>query len=251
MASLQRQFFYYFFLFSAFICICMLATFYPIWVSIATHVLFPIVVMLLFGMLTQFGYIKLSTLTVGRLLIIFAVVGIGDQYIEVVWLLLLQFNILEATIFDFIKKKYFNVISGLLLLGSSFYLVMHWTGSYVLVANENYLLWIVAYTIWNANFVTLQLSGGYFAHHYLILLSPIVACLLLFDFSYWLMFRETSLLLGIAALASIKEKVLDMEQQPPFSNWFQKTYNFVSTKNTQMLLLTIVGICVVLQLFFL
>ncbi|MEM6718169.1 MAG: hypothetical protein AAF611_02535 [Bacteroidota bacterium] len=251
MPSLQRLSIYCVLLFSAFTCICVLATFYPIWVSIGTHMVFPIAVMLIFGMLTQFGYIKLSTLIFGRLLIILAVFGIGDEYIEVVWLLLLQCNILEATILDFIKKKYFNVVSGLLLLGSSFYLALRWTGSYVLVDNENYLLWIFAYTIWNANFVTMQLSGAYFTHHFLILLSPIIACFVLSDFSYWLMFRETSLLLGIATLASIKETLFRMEQEPPFSDWFEEIYQFIIQKKTQILLSGVVGICILIQLFFL
>ncbi|MEM6687747.1 MAG: hypothetical protein AAF617_18365, partial [Bacteroidota bacterium] len=249
MMALNRVLIFYIFICVTFTGINILATLYPIQVSIGTHVIFPIVAMLLFGMLTTFGYIKLSTLTMGRLLIILAALEIGDTHIEIVCLLLLQFNILEAAILDFIKKNYFNVVSALLLLGSSCYFVLHWTGSYVLVENENYLLWIVAYTVWNANFVTLQLSGAYFTHHFLILLSPIIACIFLFDFSYWLMFRETSLLLGIATLTSVKEEILPMEEQPFFSNRCNNIYQFIHTQHTQLKILIFVSVCVCIQLF--
>ena len=134
-------------------------------------------------MLTRFGYIKLNSLMLGRLFVILAAFGYGDDIIHIVYLILLQLNILEAILLDGVKKQYYNAFSGILVLVSSFYLTLNWTGSSVVVENEIYILWIIAYTIWNANFVTLQLSGAYFTHHYLILLSPIVACLLLLDFN--------------------------------------------------------------------
>jgi len=251
MPALKKLFVYYLVIFCAFTSINVVATLYPVHVSLYTHVLFPLLVMLIYGMLTRFGYIKLNTLVLGRLFIILAALGIGDSYIHIVYLILLQVNILEAIILDSTKKKYFNAISGLLLLGSSFYLVLCWTESYLLVVNENYLLWIVAYTIWNANFVTLQLSGAYFVHHFLILLSPIIACIVLFDFSYWLMFRETSLVLGIATLASVKGKLSTMEQERPFSSWFENIEACIIQKKIQVLLSIVVGVCVLMQLFFL
>jgi hypothetical protein len=205
--------------------------------------------MLIYGMLTRFGYIKLNSLMLGRLFVILAAFGYGDDIIHIVYLILLQLNILEAILLDGVKKQYYNAFSGILVLISSFYLVLNWTGSSVIVENEIYILWIIAYTIWNANFVTLQLSGAYFTHHYLILLSPIVACLLLLDFSYWLMFRETSLLLGMTTLATVKGKLHNLEHGKPFSTWMEQTYAHITHKNTQALLLVFVSICVVVQLF--
>ncbi|MEM8583710.1 MAG: hypothetical protein AAGF87_05545 [Bacteroidota bacterium] len=198
-------------------------------------------------MLTRFGYIKLNSLVIGRVLIILAALGWGDTSIHWVYLILLQLNILEAVLLDGYKKNYLNACSGLLVLISSFYLMLGWTGSYITIDNKSYIFWILAYTVWNANFVSLQLSGGYYLHHFLILLSPIAACLVLSDFSIWLMLRETSLLLGIATLASVKKRLQGLEQQKIFVDFFEKAQTFIRNPKTQFVLLSVVGICILIQ----
>ena len=248
MAISKKLIISYALMFVAFGLISILAAIYPIGISIVTHVLFPIAAMLVFGMLTRFGYIKLHTLILGRVLIILAAMGWGDLVIHHVCLLLLQFNMLEAIILDVLKKHTLNATSGILLLISSFYLTLRWTGSLAVVENENYLLWIIAYTIWNANFTSLQLSGYFFAHHFLILLVPIISCIVLFDFSYWLMFRETSLLLGMAGLTCFKEYRFRIEGQQPFRLWFENIQIFIHNQQNQLLLLSVIAISILVQL---
>lgn len=239
---------FYLIVFCVLTAISVLAGFYPVIVSTSTHILFPMLAMLVFGMRTRFGYIKLNTLILGRIVIILAALGWGDRYIHWLCLILLQLNILEAVLIDWKKGFYFSAGSGLLLLISSFTIDLGWSGSFVFLENDNYILWIVAYTLWNANFVTLQLSGAYFTHHYLILLAPIAACLVLSDFSYWLVFRETTLLLGIATLTCVKGKLLKIEGQPPFLNVINLIQSFTGRRNTQILLMIIIGAFAMIQL---
>ncbi|MEL6358825.1 MAG: hypothetical protein AAFQ01_02690 [Bacteroidota bacterium] len=239
---------YYPFIFITFTFISVVATLYPVEVSLFTHVLFPILVMAFLGMLTRFGYIKLTSLIGGRSMVILAALGWGDASIHWVYLVFLQLNILEAALLDGYRKNYFNAASGFLLLGSSFYLVLGWTGSYLIIENESYIPWVLAYTVWNANFVTLQLSGAYFTHHYLLLLSPLFACLAFFDFSYWLILREASLLLGIAILSSFKVKLQHMEHQAEFVYWFEKIRSILQKPRTQTLLFSIVSLLIFIHL---
>ncbi len=248
--SLKTTLVFYSLLFGVFTASSVLATLFPVGISSFTHILFPTFVLFFFGMLTLFGYIKVLTLMLGRVLIILAALGWRDQSIHSVCLVLLQLNILEAVFLDVHKKYYLNAICGIFLLASSFYLMLNWTGSYILVQNENYLLWILAYTVWNANFVALHLTGAYYLHHFLILLSPIVACVVLFDFSYWFMLRETSLLLGIAALASFKQELYKMEHQQTYKMRFEKFQIIIRNKKTQLSICG--GTCLILfiQLFF-
>lgn len=250
MALSKKILLYYVATFVVFSVLSVLATLYPIEVSVFTHVLFPIAAMLNFGMLTRFGYMKLNTLIVGRVLIILGAMGWWNQNMHTICLILLQFNILEAIVLDLIKKHYYNALSGILLLASSFHLVLHWTGSYALIKNESYFLWISVYTIWNANFAALQLSGYFYIHHFIILLTPIVCCLLFYDFSYWMVFRETSLLLGITSLTCFKKERYRLEDRSPYKNWMHSIQLFVQNQRNQLILLLVLSFSIFVQIVF-
>lgn len=246
--SLKKRLVFYPAIFLVFTTLSVLAAWYPIAVSTFTHVLFPVVVLVAFGMLTHFGYVKLSSLVFGRLLVILAALGWGDQHIHQVYLVIFQLNILEAVIMDAYRRRYFNAANGLLLLVTSFYLVLSWTGRYVAITNEQHIWWLLAYTLWNANFVTLELSGGYYIHHYLLLLSPILASWVLADFSAWLILRETSLTLGITLLACFKQQLFALENHPIYKQWFKKYQVFILRPKTQFLLWSVITMLMLLQL---
>lgn len=183
-----------------------LSSFYPVKASIILNIVFPLAVMVSVGMVTRFGYIKLGTLVLGRVLIVLAALGFGEAHIGWICLLLLQLNILEATILDTVNRNVWNAFNGLILLASSLFMSIGFSGAYVFIAEQSWLLWIIAYTVWNALFVLKNLPAHQFAAHFVILLAPLLFCLVAADSAYWLVLRETTLCFAITVIACIRDR---------------------------------------------
>lgn len=190
--------------------ISILTSFQPVWANIPFNVIIPILV-LIFLKTVFFEKMKLSTLIVMRTLIVLAVFGIfpGSVYVKIV-LVFLVINILEATVTDFKKKKYFNFVTGLLLAITTIPLFWFssiwvgagegiWGGPYYYantVAISGTICWILAYTIWNWLFVTVEFSPSIAYLHIGILLAPILGCTFFMHPGLWLIFRANSLTIG-------------------------------------------------------
>lgn len=195
------------------------ASFFPLWVNLPVNVAIPIVILVRLRMV-MFERLKLSTLLLMRILIIFPVLGLmqGNLYVRIV-LAFLFINIAEATFTDLLKNRmYFNFVSGLFLAASVFFLggtwyadvagpfsciytsdVTHVGGSLFLANGVNSkatVAWVIAYTIWNWLFVIGEFSPSVAYLHVGILSAPLVSMLAFGNPGYWLVFRANSLTAG-------------------------------------------------------
>lgn len=184
--------------------ITVLTVFQPVYAGILLNVAIPILVMLSLK-LVFFEKLKLSTLLVMRILIIFPVLGLmdGNLFIKI-QIIFLAINILEATITDFKRKKICNGITGIFLAITVFLLGSKWMGNYFISyatnSNQDILVfatwcWIIAYTIWNWFFIVFEFKPGIAFLHLGILATPIILGFI-FGPEIWLIARANSLTFG-------------------------------------------------------
>lgn len=198
--------------------VSMLTSFEPLLANVPINVCLPLAVMLGCKMVF-FEKLKLTTLVILRAAIVLAVFNVLPRswYVNIV-LIFLVINILEATLTDFKRKKWWNGVSGLVLGLSVWFLRGEWidlTGAYpfahIYEANAaavwGTIAWIAAYTIWNWIFVTNEFSPAIAKLHVGILAAPILSSLLLWNPGYWLVFRANSLTFGGCVQISQKEKL--------------------------------------------
>ena len=225
----------------SFTAVCMLASAQPILVNIFVNVLLPFSVMI-FCKLVFFERLKLTTLTLLRIAIVFAVFNILDRQLFVnIVLIFLAINILEATFTDIFRyKKYFNGITGIVLTASVYFLRGSWidltqTADFGFFAKFMHMYefhaatlvgtvcWIVAYTIWNWIFVTNEFSPAVAKLHVAILASPIIGSLLCWNPGYWLTFRAGSLAFGGCLQIAEKEFVEESFRSAKFTAFVEGT----------------------------
>lgn len=214
--------------------VSMLTSFEPLLANLPINVLLPIAVMATCKMVF-FEKLKLTTLVLLRAAIILAVFNILPRqlYVTIV-LIFLVINILEATLTDFKRKKWWNGISGLVLGCSVWFLQGFWvdlSGSYPFAhiyethaaATLGTIAWIVAYTIWNWIFVTNEFSPAIAKLHVGILAAPILSSLMLWNPGYWLVFRANSLTFGGCVQISQKEKLEVALKSKGFTRFVEST----------------------------
>jgi len=172
-----------------------LTVYSPLYANGLINVVIPILILIFFKS-EFFEKLKLGTLTIGRILVVFTVLGIFPHE----WLVpaiawLMRVNILEAALTDYKNKSYFNVISGLALLGSSFILTGSWTGTYYLTdaPGAAMLLWALAYTLWNWDFVIYEFKQPVGLYHAAVLSAPLLFIVLIREPGFWLILRANSL----------------------------------------------------------
>lgn len=221
----------------AFTATSMLAASQPILVNILVNVLLPLIIMI-FCKLVFFERLKLTTLTLLRVLIIFAVFNILNRQIFVnIVIIFLAINILEATLTDIVRyKRYFNGITGLVLAASCIFLRGSWidyTGltqlgffakfmhmyEFHALTLAGTIAWIVAYTLWNWIFVTNEFSPAVAKLHVGILAAPILGSLITGNPGFWLVFRAGSLSFGGCLQISEKEFVEENLKSERFSRF--------------------------------
>ncbi len=177
--------------------LAMLTSYNPIWANIPINVVIPIIVLLKLKTVF-FEKLKLSTLVLMRILVVFAALNLmqGQLYVKIV-LIFLVINILEATLTDFKKKKYFNVVTGIALAVSIYWMSGTWLseGKYYVAGYTalGTVLWWIAYTIWNWFFVTNEFSPSIAKYHIGVLTAPIIGVLITMNPGLWLIFRANSL----------------------------------------------------------
>lgn len=189
----------------------LIGAFYPIQGNVPLIVI-PSILVLLFAKPVFFERLKLTTLLVMRIVIVFAALKLFNPQVYVDFIMLaLIINILEATLTDLLRyKKYFNAISGFALAIGVIVLrgVWQWDapfGDYYLaegVIPAVTIFYIIAYTIWNWIFVTNEFSDSVALMHVGFLLAPILGCICTLElgafggFGMWLLLRANSLAIG-------------------------------------------------------
>lgn len=247
--------------------ITMLTSFFPLWANVPLNVVLPIIVLLTKPMV-MFEKMKLSTLVIMRMLILFVLFNVMEAslFYKIV-LVFLVINILEATFTDLLKNKmYFNFFTGIALAASVFALGAMWkadvTGPYSglylsYITGQGALFeltdikmmatiaWIIAYTIWNWVFVIGEFSPSISYLHLGILATPIISCLVLWNPGYWVLARANSLTAGgVIQIANkeLLEKKLENKKLTSF-------ITTVKTNRVQFILmivnLALIGYCFV------
>lgn len=231
-----------FILMFAFTATSMLAACQPILVNIAVNVLLPVGI-LVFCKLVFFERLKLTTLTLLRIAIVFAVFNILDRQLFVnIVLIFLGINILEATLTDIFRyKRYLNGIVGIALTVSIFFLRGSWIDYTALTGELGFfaafmhmyefhaastigtICWIVAYTIWNWIFVTNEFSSSVAKLHVAILSAPILGSLVTGNPGFWLAFRAGSLAFGGCYQIVEKEFVEESFFSARFDSFVEKS----------------------------
>lgn len=186
-----------------------MAAYYPVEANIP-FIVIPSILVLLFAKPVFFEKLKLTTLLVMRIVIVFAFffIEMRQIYVDLI-LLALIINILEATFTDLLKhKKYFNAISGFMLAAGVVGLRGGWVdgAGYYLVSGANQaatICYVIGYTIWNWIFVTDEFSPAVSLMHVGFLGAPILGGLVSMAFGnaanpmgIWLLLRANTLAIG-------------------------------------------------------
>ncbi|OCT11850.1 hypothetical protein A8709_28705 [Paenibacillus pectinilyticus] len=170
-----------------------LTAFSPLYANGLINIVIPICI-LIFLRADFFEKLKLSTLVIGRILVVLTFLGYfpSDWLVPViVWLL--RINILEATLTDFKNKSFYNVVSGLVLIATSFVISGAWLGSYYITVNEAMIFWAIAYTLWNWDFVIYAFKQPIGFYHIAVLTTPLLLVCLSANPGLWLIMRANSL----------------------------------------------------------
>jgi hypothetical protein len=196
---------------AAILFMAIMSMFYPVEANIPLIVV-PSILVLIFAKPVMFEKLKLTTLVIMRIIIVFAAFRLFNPqiYVDVI-LLMLIINILEATFTDLLKhKKYFNAISGFALALGVISLKGAWAygaplGNYYLVTGPTLavtLCYVIAYTLWNWIFVTDEFSPSVSLMHIGFLGAPILGSLATLGlgsfggFGMWLLLRANTLSIG-------------------------------------------------------
>ncbi|NOU67211.1 hypothetical protein GC096_24505 [Paenibacillus sp. LMG 31461] len=171
----------------------ILTAFSPLYANGLINIVIPICI--LFALRSDFfEKLKLSTLVIGRVLVLLTFVGyFPSEWLVPIIVWLLRINILEATWTDFKNKNYYNVISGLILIATSFVITGTWLGSYYITVNEAMIFWALAYTLWNWDFVIYEFKQQIGFYHIAVLTTPLLIVCLTMNPGLWLIMRATSL----------------------------------------------------------
>lgn len=184
-----------------------LAMYYPLYVSLPLMVILPIFIVA-FVRGDIFEKIKLSTLIIGRLIVVLAFLTLipGDILIFlVIWLL--RINILEAVIKDLKGKNFLNALSGIALIAGTWLINIHWNGVYYVILPVALIFWVLGYTIWNWNFIYLNYGASIGLYHVPVLSAPLVFALGVLSPVHWLMMRAGSLTLAVTCQMAFKERL--------------------------------------------
>lgn len=161
---------YFLFLLTA---VSVLSLFFPNTVTLPILVILPAIVF--FFQAEAFERVKLGTLIVGRLLITLTALSLfpGNVLVLIViWLL--RINILEATIKDIMNRRWANAIAGVVQIITSFGFTGEWTGTYYITNESAAIFWIIAYTLWNWNFINLNFEPQVALYHVAVLAAPLI-----------------------------------------------------------------------------
>lgn len=170
-----------------------LTIYFPIALHYPINVILPIMLAAYFRD-QEFAVSKLVVLAIGG---IFVLMTIRD-YFPVPWftalvVLLLRINILMAVIEDFRTGYMLNVVAGLILTLTTYFIDAYWHDYYYTMTSTSLIVWLIAYTLWNYRFVLNQYSSGISLFHVGVLLSPLVIIAVMGNPGLWFIGRGVTL----------------------------------------------------------
>ncbi len=244
-----------------------LAAVFPVWANIPLCVIIPIF-LIIFVSMTRFEKIKISTLIIGRSLILLVVFAVMPQKVFIYIVVALMFvNCMEAALTDWKKGHHLNAVAGIVVAMTSFVLLtahfsgfngeigtlfngkMMNTGWYTtgtLASGSFVIFWAIAYTIWNWNFVNYEFSPAIATWHIAVLTTPFLLLLIFKDAGMWFLTRALSITLCGVFQISFKQKFENAFKNENFAKGLAKVKN----QNVQVVLLVLVVIFAMLAVMF-
>lgn len=210
--------------------VSVLSLFFPNTVNLPVMVLLPAVVF--FFRAEPFEKIKLGTLIIGRLLITLTALSLfpgNILVIIVIWLL--RINILEATVKDFMNRRWANGAAGVVQIITSFGFTGEWTGTYYITHETAAIFWIIAYTIWNWNFINLNFEPQIALYHVAVLAAPLIWVGITHVFQppftgngagVWLVMRGATLTFAVSTQILFKNRIRSFLQNETFGRMSHK-----------------------------
>lgn len=241
----------------------ILAGFFPVYGNVPLIVI-PSILVLLFSKPVFFERMKLTTLLVMRILVVFAALRFFNPQVYVDFIMLaLIVNILEATFTDLVRyKKYYNAISGFAVALGVITLRGLWQndtpfGNYYLTRGALpaiTIMYAIAYTIWNWIFVTNEFSSSVALMHVGFLSAPLIGSVCTMGLGeyggigMWLLLRANSLAIGgwmqIAAKSWFENEF--------FNERFDRFVKWTKGRNVQIICmlinLALIAACIILMM---
>jgi hypothetical protein len=183
------------FLYAAALCaIAALTMYYPLAANIPLNIVLPVALLLLGFAHGPFAWIKIGTLTLGRILIVITVLGVVSGALSVtIMFWLWRLNILEALVKDAKEGRWPSALIGVVVMATSFLLEGVWVGDYFIVPSAAMIFWYAGYTIWHWNFCVLNFTRPLALFHIAVLAAPWLFVAVTQDFGPWMMMRGNSL----------------------------------------------------------
>ncbi|PIS03264.1 MAG: hypothetical protein COT85_00870 [Chlamydiae bacterium CG10_big_fil_rev_8_21_14_0_10_42_34] len=184
-------------LFISIAVISVFTSFHPHYPNLIINILIPLFFFWLARKGTQlFVYVKIGTLIIPRIFAFAGFVGyMSGKSVVIGTIIFLAINILEAAIEDLKRKHYFSLIIALLLMLCCVGVRGVWEDNrYVFVTSTSFIYFVVAYVIWNCNFILNQFSKAYFFFHLFVHAIPLLCAVVYGNVGYYLVFRAVSLL---------------------------------------------------------
>jgi hypothetical protein len=214
-----------------------LIIYYPLSAGLLLSVLLPGVV--LFFKAEFFEKLKLATLIVGRVLILLTVVSWFPAHLFcLVAVLILQINMVEATVKDFMQKNYFNAVSGALLIATLWPIHFEWNGLFIMSTKPYAILWIMAYTLWNWNFIYLNFNKSISLFHVGVLAAPLLFAAVALNPAYWFAMRSSTLTIAVMGQVAIRDTIFRYFA----SSRYERVLARVQTQAIQAFFLLIVSV---------
>lgn len=154
-----------------------------------------------------FTITKLYSLAIGLVIIPLLILGVfSEKYLPIIIIILLVGNVIEAVIVDFkagiqkSRKHLLNAVSGIIvMLTFPFIANIYWVKPYFFYAGSpGIIYWIIAYTIWNWNFVLLNFPKERSLVSVSYLTAPLIYIAYINIAGYWLIARGVTLFIGQA-----------------------------------------------------
>lgn len=218
--------------------IAALTMYYPLAANIPINILLPVALLLLGFANGLFAWVKIGTLTVGRVLIVVTVLGFVSGPLGVtIMFWLWRLNIIEAVIKDARNGRWPSALIGSIVTTTSFLLEGIWVGKYFIVPALGMVAWYVGYTIWHWNFCFLNFTRPLALFHMAVLGAPWLFVAATQDFGPWMMMRGNSLTFA-GCMHIAFESWLNSRLESPA---FEERFAFLEGRLAQVAVLVLVG----------
>lgn len=206
-----------------------LLIYHPIYLALPIALITPIIIAILHYFKISppyynevFSIIKLYSTAIGVIIVPLLILGvISEKYLPIIIIVILSLNIAEAVVVDLkssfvemrkisfsynaifsthVFKHLLNGISGIIVM-LTFPLVanIYWVKPYFVYAGSaGIIYWVIAYTVWNWNFVMLNFPRERSLVSVAYLSAPLIFIGYINVIGYWLIARAITLFLGQA-----------------------------------------------------